>query len=255
MSDLIDGVFYSSFIQKNVRYRVLVPDGVSESVEPVPVLYVLHGLFGSCENWTDLTALQRYVADAKLLIVMPDGGDNWYTDSEEKYESYLMRDLMPEVESRFGAASERGKRAITGNSMGGYGALKLALKYPETFDLAASFSGAFHVTRLLSDSEDGEMMPSVRRVFGEGGSRIRTDNDIFDIAALLSGSNVDRLPGIYFDCGIDDEFLSANREFSSALSAADIEHEFLEIDGGHDWPYWDDRIRYLVSMLKQRFSL
>ncbi|HEX3100814.1 MAG TPA: alpha/beta hydrolase family protein [Pyrinomonadaceae bacterium] len=254
MSDLIDGVFHSSLIQKNVRYRVLVPHFVSESVEPIPVLYLLHGLFGSCENWTELTDLRSYVGEAKLMIVMPDGGDNWYTDSEEKYESYLIHDLMLEMENRFGASSKRDKRAIAGNSMGGYGALKLALKYPLVFDFAASFSGAFHATRLLGHSVDGELIPSISRVFGDGQSRVRIDNDIFALAARAAG-NVDRLPGIYFDCGIDDEFIAANREFSSALTAAGIEHEFLEIDGGHDWPYWDDRIRYLVSILKHRFSV
>ncbi len=251
MSDLIDGVFYSSLIQRNVRYRVLVPDAVSQGNEPVPVLYLLHGLFGSCENWTDLTGLRRYVDGSDLLIVMPDGGDNWYTDSGEAHESYLIQDLMPEMESRFRASSERGKRAIAGNSMGGYGAIKLALKYPEKFAFAASFSGAFHVTRLVADS--GELAPSIRRVFGDEGSRIRRENDIFEIAARSHGI-AGTLPRFYLDCGTEDEFVAANREFASTLTAAGIEHEFLEVTGGHDWPYWDERIGYLIPLLKAKLS-
>ncbi len=254
MSDLVDGAFYGSLIQKNVRYRVLVPDPVSENTEPLPVLYLLHGLFGSYENWTELTDIRSYVGDARLVVVMPDGGDNWYTDSDEKYESYLIHDLMSEIESRFGVASDRSKRAIAGNSMGGYGALKIALKYPATFGFAASFSGAFHATRLAGDLEGGEMMPSISRIFGERQSRIRTDNDIFAIASRTAGGS-DELPSIYFDCGTDDEFIAVNRELSSALSAAGIDHEFLEVNGDHDWPYWDDRIRHLMPILKQEFSV
>jgi len=254
MSDLIDGVFYSSLIQKNMPYRVLVPDAVSRADDPLPVLYLLHGLFGSCANWADLTELKSYVENSKLLVVMPEGGDNWYTDSEEKYESYLINDLMPEIKSRFNASTERGYRAIAGNSMGGYGAIKLALKYPDIFSFAASFSGAFHVTRFVGDSAGKEFAPSISRVFGNDNSQTRTANDLFAIASRASG-NGKRLPGIYLDCGLDDEFIAANREFAATLTAAGVEHDYLEVAGGHDWPYWDGRVRYLISILKDKFSI
>ncbi|MEP6945926.1 MAG: alpha/beta hydrolase family protein [Acidobacteriota bacterium] len=254
MSELIDDVFYSSLIQKNVPCRIVIPDSASHGNEPIPVLYLLHGLFGSCENWTDLTALKSYVGNAPLLVVMPDGGNNWYTDSREKYESYLIQDLMPEIEGRFNAGTDPAKRAIAGNSMGGYGALKIALRYPEIFSFAASFSGALQATRFLQGSEESELAPSILRIFGDMQSRVRLDNDLFSLAARSSG-NSDGLPYIYFDCGLDDEFIAANREFSSTLAKAGIEHEFLEIAGGHDWPYWDERIRYLISILKKRFLI
>ena len=254
MSELIDSVFYSSLIKKNMPCRVLVPDVVSQSDESIPVLYLLHGLFGSWENWTDLTKLRQYVDGSELLIVMPDGGDNWYTDSEERYESYLIQDLLPEIENRFRASADRQKRAIAGNSMGGYGALKIAFKYPEIFSFAASFSGAFHVTRFLPGMEGGELAPSILRVFGDERSSMRADNDLFAIAAKAA-SNASQLPDIYFDCGIEDVFIEANREFTATLTAAGIEHEFFEVDGGHDWPYWDERIRCLIPLIKQKFSV
>lgn len=254
MPELIDGSFYSSLIGKNVPCRLLIPELALQSLEPIPVLYLLHGLFGSCENWTDLTGLKRYVGDTTLLIVMADGGDNWYTDSEKKYESYLIQDLIPEIESRYNAGTVRAKRAIAGNSMGGYGALKIALKHPEMFSFTASFSGAFHLSRIVDGLEGGELAPSILRVFGDRHSQIRNDNDLFALASRSRG-NADGLPGIYFDCGLEDEFIAANREFSSTLTAAGIEHEFLEIAGGHDWSYWDSRIGHLMSILKQRFLI
>ncbi|MEP6787374.1 MAG: alpha/beta hydrolase family protein [Acidobacteriota bacterium] len=252
MLDLVDGVFYSSLIQKNLPYRVLVPDATSRTDAPLPVLYLLHGLFGSYQNWADLTTIKSYVENKNLMIVMPEGGDNWYTDSEENWESYLIEDLMPEVERRFYAGGERRERAIAGNSMGGYGALKLALKYPDTFGFAASFSGAFRATRFLGGTDERELTPSVSRVFGDENSQIRIENDLFTIAAGASG-NANGLPGIYFDCGLDDPFIAANREFAATLTTAGIEHEYLEVAGGHDWPYWDERVRYLISILKDEF--
>lgn len=254
MSDLIDCVFYSSLIRKDLPYRVLISDAVTQTDEALPVLYLLHGLFGSCDNWADLTGLRSYVEGTKLLIVMPEGRDTWYTDSEESWESYLIKDLMPEIQNRFNASAERRKRAVAGNSMGGYGALKLALKYPDTFSFAASFSGAFHVTRLAGGSDERELTPSISRVFGDENSQTRVENDLFTIAARAAG-NANGLPGIYFDCGIDDPFISANREFAATLATAGIEYEYLEVAGGHDWPYWDERVRYLVSILKDKFSI
>ncbi|MFT3743533.1 MAG: alpha/beta hydrolase family protein [Pyrinomonadaceae bacterium] len=247
MSKLIDGFFFSSLIGKDLRYRAIVPN---EARKSNAVLYLLHGLFGSAENWTELTRLQEYAEHTDLIIAMPDGGDNWYTDSEEQYESFLIHDLLPEIEGRFGAPIDRNGRAIAGNSMGGYGALKIALKYPDLFGFAASFSGAFHVTRFLPGMDGGELAPSILRVFGDKDSSVRNANDIFTIAAAAAKAGP-VTPRIYFDCGLDDPFIDANREFASALSAARIEYEFSELEGGHDWLYWDQRIAYLIQVLGQ----
>lgn len=251
MSKLIDGVFYSSLIGKDLPYRAIVPNGDRSTFGSTPVLYLLHGLFGSAANWTDLTRLNEYSGNMDLIIVMPDGGDNWYTDGEEKYESYLIRDLLPEIERRYGASTDRRNRSIAGNSMGGYGAVKIALKYPQLFGFAASFSGAFHVTRFFPGIEGGALAPSILRVFGEKDDPTRIDNDIFNVAARALESR-DALPRIYFDCGLDDPFIDANREFASVLADTGIEFEFLEVAGGHDWSYWDQRIEYLIQLLTQR---
>lgn len=253
MSQLVDGFFYSSLIQKQLPYRAVVPSERPATDEPLRVLYLLHGLFGSYENWLDLTDLKTYAEGSNFLIVMPDGGDNWYTDSVGKYESYLIQDLLPAIEESFGASTERTGRAMAGNSMGGYGALKLGLRYPDLFGFAASFSGAFHVTQHNADALGSDLAPSLFRTFGPMGSDVRGDNDLAAIAQRAANAK-GKLPRIYFDCGSDDEFIDANREFSSILSAAGIEHEFVEVHGGHDWTYWDGRLRHLLSVLNEHFS-
>jgi putative tributyrin esterase len=253
MSNVVDGFFYSSLNQKNVPYRVVIPRRMLDARRPLGVLYLLHGLFGSWENWSDLTNLQAYAADADFLIVMPDGGDNWYTDSHEQYESYLIRDLLPSIEKEFGASPGRNGRAIAGNSMGGYGALKLALRRPDLFSFAASFSGALDVTRYDKDSCHSDLKPSVLRIFGPEGSDVRSDNDLFAIARRAVETRRE-LPRIYFDCGSDDDFIEANREFSSMLLTAGVEHEYSEVEGGHDWSFWDKRLRHLLPVLNEGFS-
>lgn len=252
MSKLVEDVFYSSFIKRNVPYRVLIPNAVLQSGRPIRILYLLHGLFGTYKNWTDLTSIRKSVDRTSFLIAMPDAGDSWYTDSVEKYESYLIRDLLPEIEDKFDLDTKDCERAIAGNSMGGYGALKLGLKYPEMFTFAASFSGAFHAPRSAADLNDDVLAPSIHRVFGDGSSTVRSENDLFALAIRASATR-SGLPRIYFDCGVDDEFIGVNREFASLLSEVGIKHEFLEIDGGHDWPYWDGRMGHLLSILKDGF--
>src|SRR5260221_6906184 len=143
MSSDIDGVLKSSLTRKNVLYRVLLPAGYEKGEANYPVLFLLHGLFGSFENWTELTSLGRYIQNLPLIVVMPDGGDGWYTDSADvdANESYLIDELIPTVDRAFRTIPNRSSRAIAGNSMGGYGAFKFALKYPGLFCLAGSFSG------------------------------------------------------------------------------------------------------------------
>src|SRR5678815_2397820 len=134
-------------LQREAEYAVLLPAGYETSDLAYPVLYLLHGLFGSYQNWCELTNIEELARDLNLIIVMPDGNDGWYTDSEStpanRYESFFINDLLPEVENLYRVIAAKEGRAIAGLSMGGYGAFKFAIRYPHEFKLAASFSGAF----------------------------------------------------------------------------------------------------------------
>ena len=138
MSRHVDRILKSSLIHNGVRYRVLLPEDYGRSEVRYPVLYLLHGLFGSFEDWTGLTGLRSYVKNYSLIVVMSEGRDGWYTDSivGEGNESYLIRELLPEIDAVFRTVSDRSGRAIAGISMGGYGAFKFGLKYPYLFSLA-----------------------------------------------------------------------------------------------------------------------
>ena len=242
-------------MRRVMPFCALLPPGYEKSGERYPVLYLLHGLFGRHDDWLVRTGLEEEAARHRLLVVMPEGGDGWYTDSatvrDHKYESHLVHELLPEIDGRYRTISGRRGRAIAGLSMGGYGAFKLAFKRPELFALAVSLSGAFDAPG-RSDAAPGSdwesLRPSVLRAFGGAESRTRADEDLYRVVEELPAETIPELPYLYFECGTEDGFLQANMRLEAALAAKGIAHGFQQVAGGHDWEYWGGRVRPLLSL-------
>jgi putative tributyrin esterase len=255
------GNITSADLGRNAPYYVLLPPEYETSGLRHPVLFLLHGLFGTYQNWVELTEVERRAKDHDLIIVMPEGGDGWYTDSAtvatENYESFFIRELIPHIDQNFRTLKKSSARAIAGLSMGGYGAFKFALKYPDLFSFAASFSGAFDPTQRSDDSPGFDwdtLRPSIMRVFGPKGSQTRLQNDLWLILESLSPARKSALPFFYFDCGLEDGFLQANRRLCTSLCQSEIPHEFKEIEGGHDWLYWNSRVSELLQLVSSSVS-
>jgi S-formylglutathione hydrolase FrmB len=139
--------FRSELIGKTLPYNVVLPSDYAESrVRRYPVLFLLHGYAGHYSDWLTRTNIADYAAQYRMIIVMPEGNDGWYIDSAsaatDKYESYFIKELIPDVQRRYRTIESRYGRGVAGLSMGGYGALKFGLKYPQMFAFAGSFSGA-----------------------------------------------------------------------------------------------------------------
>ena len=250
--------FKSRVLGREFSYCALLPVDFAATEKCFPVLYLLHGLFGSGESFIELTDLQLLTEGISVVVIMPNSGDNWYTDGEEKYETFLTGELINEVENRYRINKKRDSRAVAGLSMGGYGAVKFALKFPELFDCASSVSGAFMAPKLADQDFDkegfGELSPSVLQVFGdEKGNLRRVENDIFEIVEKMDKKKLETLPFIYLECGVDDAFIENNRSFAGLLRAKDIAHNYIEGIGGHDWSYWNSWIKNLLQMVELRF--
>jgi putative tributyrin esterase len=221
--------FFSNSLQKAAAMYVILPD---PSIDPPYfTLYQLHGLSDDYTIWLRRTSIERYAAGLPLVVVMPDGGRGFYTDAAEGYahESHIMKDTLGFIEKYFPVKKSRTHRAIGGLSMGGYGAMKLALKYPKVFGSVAAHSSAF-----LRGSDDFSESAEFRRIFGEnpsGGA-----NDVFALAERLAGKDI---PAIRFDCGKSDFLLEANRKFHKHLARLGITHTYREYPGIHEWDYWD----------------
>jgi S-formylglutathione hydrolase FrmB len=255
---IVKGILQSELMRREMPYKVLLPPDFESSTEKYPVLYLLHGLFGSCDNWLEFTKICDYASGRNIIIVMPEGGDGWYTDSarvaDDRYESYFTNELVPEMERRFPISRDRKSRGIAGLSMGGYGAFKLALRLPERYLFVASTCGAFEAP-LRTDGAAGfdwEILgPSVTRAFGENDSEQRRNGDIFKLVAEAAEKNGE-MPYFYLDCSLDDGFLEINRQLAKLLRKHGISHEYRENRGGHDWNYWDGQIERILDVFEEK---
>lgn len=233
-------------------YRIHLPEGYDGSNETYPVLYLLHGLFGSFENWSVLGGLENAVGGLKLIVVMPEGENGWYCDGVDelaRYEHYIIHDLIAHCDEFYRTKNAKRYRAVAGNSMGGYGAVKFGLKFPEIFEIAYSTSGAFTVTswhEYQRPPQWDEYRDSVSKIFGIADSRVRAENDLFKLVASAAQAN---LPDFYFDCGSQDNFLSANIGLAEQFRKFDIPCELEIIAGGHDWEYWSHQLTQIVNIV------
>lgn len=240
--------FHSAALDREMPYRVLTPAAADAAGRRYPVLYLLHGLGGHFTDWTKYTRLAHHLAGAGLIVVMPEGANSWYVNwhdgADEGWEDYLSRDLIAEVDARFPTDARRESRFIAGLSMGGYGALRMGLKHPEQYAIAASLSGALDVTRRETYGWDDGIRAEFLRTFGPMGSARRREDDVM---ALASRAGPSALPFFYIDCGADDPFLPGNREVAAILQKRKVPYEYRETPGRHNWPYWD---RQIVEVLR-----
>ena len=250
--------FQSKLINTTLPYNVILPPGYRASATTrYPVLYLLHGWGGHYTDWLTRTNVADYAAQYRMIVVLPEGNDSWYVDgaagTNDKYESYILKELMPDVDQRYRTIQSRYGRAIAGLSMGGYGAIKYGLKYPATFAFAGSISGAFGVTRYTEKEMSANLEPFMK-TFGPVGSETRKANDVFEITRGLSAVRVASLPYFYFDCGTEDaaQHFLPNRELSELFLEKKIPHEFRELPGNHSWQYWDQQIPVLLKIAAEK---
>lgn len=245
----------SKLMAREMPYNLILPKNYNEESSKetrFPVIYLLHGLTGHFNNWAELTKLSDYAENYNYIIVMPEGDNGWYTDSagapNDKYESYIVKELIPEVDKKFRTKAERKNRAIAGLSMGGYGSLKFGLKYPEMFALVGSFSGALGITEITDKNADAWISKSVMSVYGDAENETRKANDIFKIVREMTPEKVKNLPFIYESCGTEDFLIKNNRDFVMLMAEKKIPYQYRELPGGHDWKFWDDQVQEFLRL-------
>lgn len=249
----------SRLIGKTLPYNVILPRDYQTSPRSrYPVLYLLHGFSGHYSDWVARSNLADYAAEYRMIVVTPEGNDGWYTDSAgtaaDKYESYILQELIPDVDRRFRTIQTRYARGIAGLSMGGYGALKFGLKYPDRFAFAGSLSGAVETASWTEDDlkDLKAIRDSVFGVFGPVGSETRKRNDLVEITRGLTPARVAGLPYLYLDCGTEDFLVDMNQRFAALLREKKIPHEYRELPGNHNWEYWDQQVREVLKIAAEK---
>lgn len=252
----------SKLMTREIPYRVALPLSYKTAgdTKRFPVIYLLHGLTGNYANWFDRTKAAEYAAKHDFIIVTPDGANGWYTDSlaapKDAYESYIIKELIPEIDKNYRTVANRDGRVIAGLSMGGFGAVKFGLKYPEMFSLVGSFSGALFASSYRTPEElpQGGIRTSLVAIFGAPDSPTKKANDVFEMVRSATPEQIKAMPFIYQSCGSEDFLIQNNRDFLAAMNLKKVPHEYREHPGIHDWVFWDDQIRELLAVADRRIK-
>ena len=235
--------FYSRVLEKVTNVNVIYPD--NETGVAYKVLYLLHGLGDNYTYWGARTEVESLVEGKNFVVVMPDGDVSWYSDmyNGKKYFTYISQELPEKIHSILKNISvKREDTFIGGASMGGYGAFKAAMTYPENYGKVFGFSSAV-------DMED--LIPWIDRTIMENAwgpmdEAIKGENNAFNLAVKLKESGKIP-PAMYMWCGYDDFLYSSSVKFSNHLKALGMPIEYRESDGNHDWPCWDRELKTVLN--------
>jgi S-formylglutathione hydrolase FrmB len=245
----------SKILGHAVPYCVLLPDDYdSDSTRVYPILYFLHGLGENEQSLLNSGGLQliQDLRDQKRIgefpIVVPRGGRSFYINSRDgkvRYEDFFIHEFLPYIESHYRVRGDKKSRGIAGVSMGGYGALRFALRYPDLFAAVSANSAALIDQLPKIEVSDEQAAAVAKELGGAFGSPV---NEGFwrresPFAIVKEGPKPEGLQ-IYFDCGTDDEFgfYKGNAQFDKLLTARGIPHQFHLYPGGHDWEYFAEHL-------------
>ncbi|MEM7406409.1 MAG: alpha/beta hydrolase family protein, partial [Pseudomonadota bacterium] len=256
--------FHSAALNGPFEYSVyLPPDYVEQPGRRYPVVYLLHGVGDNEKAWPKLGQVAR-IADALyaqketsgLIVVMPDGKVSWYVNSAEAggagdYETAVMQDLVGHIDANYRTIAKRGSRAIAGHSMGGFGALRLAFRYPDQFVATAGLSPALW-SRVTPETRLSERQEKIFR--GSFGSPFDPERFLArePRAYIETLKAADPKPVILLHAGDDDFFgiYKSTTALFARLRDEGLKAELRIGDGGHDWRYW----RTVLPEVLKRFS-
>jgi len=254
---LIHCHFFSQVLGLMSTMTVILPDpeplgaDVSPPIRQVryPTLYLLHGLSDDHTAWQRRTAIERYVEGLNLAVVMPGADRSYYTDSVtgQRYWTYISAEVPSLARHFFPLSEDRNENYVAGLSMGGYGAFKLALTYPERYAAAASLSGALDVVRLAQD-EQAAGQSELKHIFGEANALAGSSNDLFSLVEQIVEQGRPR-PHLYQWCGTEDFLYADNVRFREHAKSLGLVVTYEEGPGGHEWSCWDAHIQQVVAWL------
>ncbi|OXM83952.1 alpha/beta hydrolase [Paenibacillus rigui] len=253
----IDCHFFSETLGVSASMYVILPQATSGQIGMEsrmvglkhPTLYLLHGLSDDHTIWMRRTSIERYAAQYGLAVVMPAVNRSFYTDMVQgyKYWTFISEELPAVARSFFPLSAEREDNFAAGLSMGGYGALKLALTYPDRFAAGASLSGVTDVAEMVTKRDPDEFT----RVFGDLTQLAGSRNDLFRLAGDVAAEASD-MPKLYQCCGTEDFLYEGNVRFRDHCRRLQLELTYEEEPGTHEWGYWDRKIQSVLAWLPIR---
>lgn len=242
---------YSNSMHKYINAVVIKPESYKKKKNSFPAVYLLHGYSGNYSNWiTKVPELNKYADEYQTLIVCPDGAySSWYfdspLDSAYRYETYIATEVVAFIDKNYRTIADKNHRAITGLSMGGHGALFLALRHATVFGAAGSMSGGVDLSETKSRFD-------VSKRIGDTILQAGNWHDLTVINVIENYTITD--VKIIFDCGIGDIFIEGNRRLHQKMLQLRIPHEYTERPGAHNWQYWSNSIQFQLLFFRKYFN-
>lgn len=256
---LLRGSLFSQALEMETGISLIAPVGSGDG--PYKAVYLLHGLCGRNSDWLNFTQLPYWAREYGAFFIMPEVGRSFYTDMAygQQYFTYVAEELPAYCEKRFAISPARKDTAVMGVSMGGYGALKCALRHPERFGCCCSFSAAclFLAEGLAAIREPGgekraeelygqQLVTDFRAAFG---TDFASDpgNDLTTLAQAVAGQN--DLPRFYAACGSEDSLLAENTRFRDEMHRLKMPFVFESWPGAHDWFFFNQALKRGLDFL------
>ncbi|HVG16110.1 MAG TPA: alpha/beta hydrolase family protein [Chitinophagaceae bacterium] len=261
----------STNLNHPVNYSVYLPPDYAASERTYPIVYLLHGYTGDNTDWVQFGEVNRYADKAiaegtipPMIIVMPDADSSWYInayDGKESYEDFFIKEFIPFIEKTYRVKSQKRYRGVAGLSMGGYGTLMYALKYPQLFVAAAPLSAAVWDDNAVTTTPDNTYDNIFGKLYGrglKGKDRLNTAWYNNSALKLVETKTADDLKKVkyWIDCGDDDFLTKGNCLLHIALTEKGVPHEFRMRDGAHTWTYWrtgiTDALQFIGDSFRQK---
>ena len=241
---------YSKKMDKNVPVIVVTPDSYEEGSQDYPVTYLLHGAGGSYTDWTQWGGAAPLADKHQMILVCPDGGvTSWYFDSPidptYQYETFVAKECVEYIDAHFRTKTDRSQRAICGLSMGGHGALYLAIRHRDTFSISVPLSGGVDI-RPFAQNWD------ISKRLGNAATHKASWDEHAAITQAKSLKDGDLF--ISIDCGQSDFFVGVNRALHGQLLEDGITHFYVEYPGEHTQPYWVEAIKRQLVLVEYKFN-
>lgn len=260
---IITDSIQSHVLHAVVKYNVYVPRDFEKNKQLYPIVYLLHGLYGTYQDWTKRAYIKE-VADeltetqdiVPMVIVMPNAGNpdvhhvwnGYFNMSGWQYETFFFSELMPTVEKKYRTFADKKHRAIMGLSMGGGASTVYCQQHPELFSSCYAMSPWLDDTIRCSTKEEKDKLYLTKKSVHE--------HSAINFIANANEATKEKLQTIrwFFDCGDDDSFVENTFKVYNLYRKSHIKAELRIRNGSHNWVYWHSALKKALPFASDTFK-